>query len=898
MAFKPITKEQVISNISRTIKEGLISLLSDKEINKLSLKYYGIKGDNGEYIAFVDPYSGEVVTDEKIMALDHILPVCLGGGTVLFNCIPVKADINTSKNGSYILEWWKKQEYYSEDKLEKLVEYMLEAYEITFDETKVDKLFMANSNEDYEEINRHLVEEAPLDKTQKELQKVREKGKIKHSYKELMENLISEVKEENKKKNYEERLKALNNKNIFEEIEEYIYIINIFKKLIVEYLKSIDEYSDYHEETILTKCNFKKLHKNLKKNYPKEKWEEEITRRLKIIEEYLNEDNLTLSSYYENLDKDKHLIQSEEITKEEYKKFKGKIKASKYDKFRLLIEFVNQTGRLPSTGKNSSELEKTLRQFLNRIQTKNKLKDGYSMTILLSTRDLIRLATSEYEILRNVYKEIKKTYKENHMNIRKYKKAFDKIEELELSDQMPEIKYYEDNETFNTLIEFANQTGRLPSQGKKSTELEKTLRQFLSGIQSRQELKDGYSMTILLSTRDLIRLATSEYEILRNVYKEIKKTYKENHMNIRKYKKAFDKIEELELSDQMPEIKYYEDNETFNTLIEFANQTGRLPSQGKNSSELEKTLGKFLNKLQSRNQLKDGYSMGILLSTRDLIRLATSEYECLRNVYEEIEETYKQNNMNIRKYKKAFDKIEELELSGQMPEIKYYEENEKFNMLIDFVNQTGRLPKQSGVKEEPEKTLGQFLSGIQARQELKDGYSMNSLLSTRDLIRLATSDYESLRNIYEEIEETYKDNNMNIRKYKKAFDKIDELELTGQMPEIKYYEENEKFNMLIEFVNQTGRLPSTGKNSSELEKTLGKFLNSIKSRQKLKDRYSMETLLSTRDLIRLATSDNPLLKDVFNKIKKIYEDNHIYIRKYEKAFDYVDSLEKNKRKTA
>ena len=162
MTFKPITQEQTNSNIARTIKEGLISLLSDKEINKLSLKYYGIKGGNGDYIAFVDPYSGVIIRDEKQITLDHILPICLGGGTVLFNCIPVKTEINSSKNGSYLLEWWKQQEYYSEDKLEKLIEYMLEAYEITFDETNVDKLFMANSNEDYEEINRHLVEEAPL----------------------------------------------------------------------------------------------------------------------------------------------------------------------------------------------------------------------------------------------------------------------------------------------------------------------------------------------------------------------------------------------------------------------------------------------------------------------------------------------------------------------------------------------------------------------------------------------------------------------------------------------------------------------------------------------------------------------------------------------------------------
>ena len=547
MAFKPITKEQVISNISRTIKEGLISLLSDKEINKLSLKYYGIKGDNGEYIAFVDPYSGEVVTDEKIMALDHILPVCLGGGTVLFNCIPVKADINTSKNGSYILEWWKKQEYYSEDKLEKLVEYMLEAYEITFDETNVDKLFMANSNEDYEEIERHIIDEAPLDKTQKELQEERQNKKIKYSYKELMENLISEVKEDDKKKSYEERLEALSNKNIYEEIEEYIYIINIFKKLIVEYLKSIDEYSDYHEETILSKCNFKKLHKDLKKNYPKEKWEEEIIRRIKIIEEYLNEDNLTLSSYYENLDKDKHLIQSEEITKEEYNKFKGKIKASKYDKFRLLIEFVNQTGRLPIIGKKSTELEKTLRHFLDRIQNRDKRKEGYSMGNLLSTRDLIRLATSEYECLRNIYEEIEKTYEDNHMNIRKYKKAFDKIDELELTGQMPEIKYYEENEKFNMLIEFVNQTGRLPIKGKNSSELENTLRQFLNSIQSRNKLKDGtYRMKNPLSTRDLIRLATSDNPLLKDVFKKIKTIYEDNHMYIRKYEKAFDYVDSLE----------------------------------------------------------------------------------------------------------------------------------------------------------------------------------------------------------------------------------------------------------------------------------------------------------------------------------------------------------------
>ena len=209
-----------------------------------------------------------------------------------------------------------------------------------------------------------------------------------------------------------------------------------------------------------------------------------------------------------------------------------------------------------------------------------------------------------------------------------------------------------------------------------------------------------------------------------------KKNMAENKLRYEKvirYKPNNEEENNKSQNEEMPEIKYYEENERFNMLIEFVNQTGRLPSTRKNSSELEKTLGQFLNAIRSRYQLKDGYSMGILLSTRDLIRLATSEYECLRNIYEEIEEKYNQNNMNIRDYEIAFKKIEEIIKNRDEIEFDDYKDESEINQTGSNITYTVKSKKvdQEEVQEtsivEPQASSigGKDYTEEQARDEKK-----------------------------------------------------------------------------------------------------------------------------------------------------------------------------------
>ena len=73
-------------------------------------------------------YSGEPLNN-KNRTIDHIKPLNKGGEHEVWNCVPMFANYNFSKNAKDMLEWYKEQEFYSEERLQKIYEWQKYSYE-------------------------------------------------------------------------------------------------------------------------------------------------------------------------------------------------------------------------------------------------------------------------------------------------------------------------------------------------------------------------------------------------------------------------------------------------------------------------------------------------------------------------------------------------------------------------------------------------------------------------------------------------------------------------------------------------------------------------------------------------------------------------------------------------
>ena len=78
-------------------------------------------------------YSGEKMENNKTSngrTLDHIVALDNGGLNEPWNVVPMRKGYNTSKYiTENVLDWYLEQEYYSEDRLNKIVEWQIYAYE-------------------------------------------------------------------------------------------------------------------------------------------------------------------------------------------------------------------------------------------------------------------------------------------------------------------------------------------------------------------------------------------------------------------------------------------------------------------------------------------------------------------------------------------------------------------------------------------------------------------------------------------------------------------------------------------------------------------------------------------------------------------------------------------------
>ena len=73
-------------------------------------------------------YSGETLVT-KTRTVDHIIPINKDGAHEIWNVVPMYNSYNCSKQDKSPLEWYKEQEYFSEERLTKIVEWQQYAYD-------------------------------------------------------------------------------------------------------------------------------------------------------------------------------------------------------------------------------------------------------------------------------------------------------------------------------------------------------------------------------------------------------------------------------------------------------------------------------------------------------------------------------------------------------------------------------------------------------------------------------------------------------------------------------------------------------------------------------------------------------------------------------------------------
>ena len=335
-----ISYSQVDGNLRRTADRGLVSELYRRQMNALALKYFGVDS-NGNYtenkediVAYRCPYSGEIISDLSTAHLEHILPVSSNGGTVLFNCIPILDKVNLSKRDeANLLVWWQEQNYFNYDRLERLIQYMLEAYTLAFKEPTEEELYDYDNSlnsDDYIEND-----DLSIDLKDKTSNQTNINIQQTITYYQLINDLINELSKNRDVSKYNSQLNSLKEQNTFGNIDELEKVINavqaVFKEILGESSKSYLSYS--------LNIDMNKLLSSLKtKDY-----ESEIRARLSFINELVKDNNKEINDYFESLAdiEEENILYKYNPHQEDITYFLNSIRISHKSKVRIFIDMLS-----------------------------------------------------------------------------------------------------------------------------------------------------------------------------------------------------------------------------------------------------------------------------------------------------------------------------------------------------------------------------------------------------------------------------------------------------------------------------------------------------------------------------------------------------------------------------
>jgi len=81
------------------------------------------------FFDFKCAYSGEKLSSKEVRTIDHIIALNNGGLNEIWNCLPMYKSYNSSKNTKDMEQWYRQQEYFNEERLEKIYQWIEYAYE-------------------------------------------------------------------------------------------------------------------------------------------------------------------------------------------------------------------------------------------------------------------------------------------------------------------------------------------------------------------------------------------------------------------------------------------------------------------------------------------------------------------------------------------------------------------------------------------------------------------------------------------------------------------------------------------------------------------------------------------------------------------------------------------------
>lgn len=336
-----INKDQVYGNLRRTATKGLISILNINIINELARKHFA-KIENGQEVLSC-PYSGVSIYDEKDAVLEHIISVSSGGGTVLFNCVPTHVFVNNhnEKGTKHLLDWWINSGYFSYDRLEKLLDYIFEAYDITFSMYTPEEVVLS-----YESVISKFTDMQIENESDGSLTSDYSASLI--DYYQFLKDCISELElgGYNVEK-YQTKLKKLIDNKIFNQIKKYEEIQSILKSIIAEKTGLDNRY----ELTVALNINTPMLARSFDDSLSYEDIKTILIKRINDIEHLMLANNLTMLNYFDNIRDLSFFLEKDisEFKSEEIQKLINDCKYSWDKGYELAVKYYEKHGNLKVT---------------------------------------------------------------------------------------------------------------------------------------------------------------------------------------------------------------------------------------------------------------------------------------------------------------------------------------------------------------------------------------------------------------------------------------------------------------------------------------------------------------------------------------------------------------------
>lgn len=346
MSTISFSENSVYHNKKRTAKLGLLSILDRDEFNNLVDKYYRDESGNLHCA-----YTWEILNQDNL-ELEHIIPVSLGGGTVIFNCVPSSSKVNgrSEKYNNYLFDWWKN---YPDELLEKLINFIFDGYDI----------FMSNGFRVAKTITTDeeimLLEEQNNDETEE----LYEEDQIVYKNPYIYYTFLKDCVDRLGKKEYKERLEKLKNSNIFNMINEYDELLQLFK----DYL---NEKSTLDLTTIAINCNLPYFISKL--GCTKDNFITIIDKKINDLYVEINKKTsykVGMDSILANINNIPEIILYNNLDDGLVQKVINTIDYCKSDKLEMAIEYYRNNGVWPSAYNSSNMYNFSISSFIQKIRS-------------------------------------------------------------------------------------------------------------------------------------------------------------------------------------------------------------------------------------------------------------------------------------------------------------------------------------------------------------------------------------------------------------------------------------------------------------------------------------------------------------------------------------------------